>query len=74
MHDDIKAIMADVLNIDPDSIDESTSSDTVETWDSLAHINLVSALEQRFTVTLDVEEIEAMLSFTAIVETLERRI
>ncbi len=74
MQDEVKAIMADVLGIDPSSIDDSSSTDTIETWDSLAHINLVSALEQNFNVKLEVSEIETMISFSAIIETLEQRI
>ena len=74
MQDEVKAIMADVLGIDPSSIDDNSSTDTIETWDSLAHINLVSALEQNFNVKLEVSEIETMISFSAIIETLEQRI
>jgi len=74
MQDEVKAIMADVLGIDPSSIDDTSSTDTIETWDSLAHINLVSALEQNFNVKLEVSEIETMISFPAIIETLEQRI
>ena len=74
MQDEVKAIMADVLGIDPSSIDDTSSTDTIETWDSLAHINLVSALEQNFNVKLEVSEIETMISFSAIIETLEQRI
>jgi acyl carrier protein len=32
----------------------------------LAHINLITALEEEFDITFDVAEIESMLSFKAI--------
>jgi acyl carrier protein len=74
MHDEIKAIMADVLGIEPGMIDDSASMETIESWDSLAQINIVAALEQRFGVTFDVSEIETMLSYSIIVEMIESRI
>lgn len=73
MKDEIKAIMADVLGVDVDAIDESTSTENTETWDSVAHVNLIAALEQSFDVTFEIAEIEAIVSFGKIVEALQRR-
>lgn len=69
----IKEIMADVLNLDAKSIDETTAKDHIESWDSLNHINLVMAIEQEFQVSFDVSEIESMLSFGDIMEVLDRK-
>jgi len=66
--------MGDVLNLDPGSIDGSTSKDSTASWDSLSHINLIVALEQEFQVSFDVSEIESMLGYSDILETLERKI
>jgi acyl carrier protein len=70
----VKQVMADILGVDPDSIDVSTAKDSTATWDSLNHINLVVALEQEFQISFDVREIESMLSFPDILETLERKL
>ena len=45
MQDQGKQILADILDTSPDVIDEDTSMDNTERWDSLNHINLVTALE-----------------------------
>jgi acyl carrier protein len=74
MREEIKEIMADVLGIDPGMIDDSASMGTIESWDSLAQINIVAALEQHYGVTFEVSEIETMLSFPVIVEMVESRI
>jgi len=70
----VKQVMSDILNVNADSIDGSTSKDSTASWDSLSHINLIVALEQEFQISFDVSEIEAMLSFTDIVEILERKL
>ena len=74
MEDQIKQIMADVLDLDAGYIDESTSQDNTPNWDSLNHINLVFAFEQEFDTTFSPEEIEEMTSYLDVVETLERKL
>jgi acyl carrier protein len=67
VREQIKQIMADILDLDPDTIDESTTKDNTENWDSLSQIHLFVALEQEFNVSLEPAEIESMLSFTDII-------
>jgi len=47
----LKQVIADVLQINVSSIDDDTSVDTVESWDSLAHLNLILAIEERFDIS-----------------------
>jgi acyl carrier protein len=68
---DLKQVLADVFRISPDSIGESTSVDTVEKWDSLQHLNLVLALEERFDVSFTEEETVEILSYPLIRAVLE---
>jgi acyl carrier protein len=70
MEQKVREIMADILQLDPDAIEGSTSHDNTATWDSLNHINLITALEQEFGTTFDVGEIESMLSFDDILNVL----
>jgi acyl carrier protein len=70
----IKQIMADLLDLDAESVDESTTQDSTPTWDSLNHVNLIIALEQEFEVTFCPEEIEVMISFRDVLETLEKKL
>jgi acyl carrier protein len=74
MEDQIKQIMADILDVDPDSIDESTTRDNTPLWDSLNHINLIVSIEQELGLCFDPEEIELMVSFADILGTLERKL
>lgn len=74
MQEQIRQIMADILDLDPHTIDGSTTKDNTASWDSLNHINLVVALEQEFSVSFDLAEIESMLSFDDVVQTLERKL
>jgi acyl carrier protein len=66
LEDQVKQVMGDLLDLSPDSIDESTTQDNTDTWDSLSQINLLVALEQEFNLSFEPSEIESMRSFTDI--------
>ncbi len=61
--------MADLFQLDPARIDETASMDTIDAWDSANHISLVLALEDEFGISFDVSEIEAVTSFSDLVQT-----
>ena len=67
----IKQIMGDILRIHPEQIDGRTSMKRLDSWDSLSHIELIGALEQEFEITLDVDDIERMVSFVEIQNVLQ---
>ncbi len=74
MEERIKQIMADVLDLEPLSIDGDTAMDTIERWDSLTHINLCLTLEQDFQVSFSVSDMEAMLSYDDILRVLGEKL
>ena len=52
----LSAVISTVLNVDIGSIGPDSSRDTIESWDSLRHLNLILALEEEFGVTLPDED------------------
>jgi acyl carrier protein len=67
MEDRIKKVMSDVLNIDVSLINNETSPDNIENWDSLKHMNLIVALEEEFEIEFDDEEIVDSMNYALIV-------
>jgi len=59
---DLRQLMGDVFGVSPDEIDEDASIDTIEPWDSLKHLNLVLAIEERFGVSLTEQETVEILN------------
>lgn len=70
----IKSVMSDILNIPEELITEDTASDNTEGWDSANHIQLVVALEQEFSISFDVKEFEALLSYADIYDMVQSKI
>lgn len=52
----LKEVMATVLEIDAASIGAESNMDTIKSWDSLRHMNLVLALEDEFNIAIPDED------------------
>jgi acyl carrier protein len=70
----IRQIMADIFRLDPQQIDENTGMDNTPAWDSANHLNLVLALEEEFSISFDVTEIETMISFFDVTQAVAAKI
>lgn len=61
----VRSIASDIFGIPVDKITASSSPQTIENWDSIQHLNLVLALEEKFNLQLSPEEIEEIKSIGA---------
>jgi acyl carrier protein len=57
-----RSIVSTILQVPEARVTDDLSSDGVETWDSLNHINLIGAIEQEFGVTLPTENLGDFMS------------
>jgi len=62
MNDNIKIrnVFREVFDDDEMIILDSTSSNDIEDWDSVAHIKLVLSLEQEFSIRLTIDEVASI--------------
>lgn len=70
----VQEVAADVFNVPKDCIAGQSSPQNIDGWDSVQHLNLVLALEQRFAVQFPPEEIVQMKSIGDIVGLVEKRL
>lgn len=64
--DALKGVMATVLRVHPTEIGPEASTDTISSWDSLRHMNLILALEQEFGVSIPDEDTANLSSYALI--------
>jgi len=62
----LKKVLADVFKIEVTAVNEDTSVDTVERWDSLTHLNLILALESEFGVSFSEEQTVEIMNYPLI--------
>jgi acyl carrier protein len=67
-------IAADVLGVSTSSIGIDTTPADVETWDSLAQLNMLVAFEDEFAIQLEPEDLDLMTSLGAIAALVSSRL
>jgi acyl carrier protein len=55
----VNEIFNEILENDSIKLTESTTSDDVEEWDSLTHIQLIVAIEKKFKIRFTSSEMES---------------
>src|SRR5271170_7037004 len=68
----VRNIASDIFGIPAHQITAESSPQTIENWDSMQHLNLVLAVEEKFGVQFDPEEIERMKNVGAVVTLVEK--
>jgi len=66
MFERVRGIAADVLQVDQASVTAESSPQSIDSWDSVQHLNLVLALEEQFGVQFEPDEMDGMKSIGAI--------
>jgi acyl carrier protein len=68
----VRNVASDIFGIPVDKITADSSPETIENWDSMQHLNLVLALEEKFGVQLEPEDIEQMKNIGAVAALVEK--
>jgi len=69
----VRNVASDIFGIPADKITAESSPETIENWDSMQHLNLVLAIEEKFGVQFEPEDIEQMNNIGAVVTLVEKR-
>ena len=64
----VQDIFRDIFDVDDLVISNTTNSDEIEDWDSLNHINLVSAIEKEFKIQFALGELMTLKDVGAMVD------
>ena len=73
MEEKLKTVISNVFELTSDKIDESTTMESIEQWDSLKHMELIMAIEEKFGIVFETEEILEITSFTGIKDILRNK-
>ena len=72
--DKLNEIFQDVMDNDEIVVNDSSSSRDIDEWDSLAHIQLIIAIEKAFSVKISASEANKWENVGAMVDDLLERI
>lgn len=67
----IKDVMSAVFGEDVESLNDESSQDNIENWDSIKHLDLIVSLEDEFDISIPLEEVQNLRNFKMIKLTIE---
>lgn len=70
----LKEILIDVFDDENVTITETSSSDTIEEWDSLAHVQIVNCIQKSFGIKINAREMMDWDNVNDIIETISKKI
>jgi len=70
----LNEIFQDVFDDETIEVDEKTTADDIEDWDSLEHINLVVAIEKQFSMKFTMGEVTSMKNVGEMVDIILSRV
>ncbi len=62
----ILEVMSSVFEVELASLDEDSSVDNIENWDSIRHLYLILALEEEFNIAIPDEEVGNLVNYNLI--------
>ncbi len=71
MEEKVRKIMSSVFGISKDLINNESSPDNIENWDSLRHMNLIVSLEEEFGVSFSDDQMSELINYRLIILTLK---
>ncbi len=72
--EEVQKIFRKVFDDEQLEIRDSTYSGDIEDWDSLEHINLIVAMEKRFQLKFDIQEVGELENVGEMIDLIERRL
>ena len=70
----LNVVFRDVFDDDTIIVNDNTTSNDIEDWDSLEHINLIVAVEQEFNIKFKMNEVITMKNVGEMVDIIISRI
>ena len=74
LFDRVQDIFRDIFDEDDMIIEDKTSSDDVEGWDSFNHMNLVNAIEKEFEIRFALGELMALKDVGTMIDLMEDKL
>ena len=60
VYEQLNEVFRDVFDDDSITVNDATTSNDIEEWDSLEHINLIAAVEQEFGMRFSMGQVVSM--------------
>jgi len=70
----VQEIFRDVFDDETIALQDSTNSDDIDDWDSMNHINLVSAIEKKFSIRFALGELQTLNDVGSMIDLMMKKL
>lgn len=70
----LNGVFREVFDDEEIVVNDATTADDIEDWDSLEHINLIVAVEKEFHIKFNIGEVHSMENVGDMVNLIEKKI
>ena len=74
IYEQLNEVFQDVFDDEDITVNDETTADDIEDWDSLEHINLIVAVEKKFGIKFNMGEVNKFNNVGEMVDTIMTRI
>ena len=71
--EELQNIFVDVFDSEDLRINLETNASDIEGWDSLAHINLIAAIQEEYDIRFSMDDVTSMKSVNDMIEVIMRK-
>ncbi|WP_263352866.1 acyl carrier protein [Acidicapsa acidisoli] len=71
---DIQETFRDIFDDESLIITRESNASTVEDWDSLAHVNLVTAIEKKYKIKFALAELQSLKNVGDMIDLIEKKL
>lgn len=57
MIDELIELISEIIDLPIDEIDENTGPESTPEWDSLAHLSIIAAVEEKYKIKIEMNDI-----------------
>lgn len=72
LKEQVRAVIAEVLEIPVESLDYDAEMDQVEQWDSIHNVSILAALEDKFDVMFPEDDLFDLISVSAFADEISK--
>ncbi|MEI9951521.1 MAG: acyl carrier protein [Pseudomonadota bacterium] len=74
INEKLNGVFRDIFDVPELVVGDTTTANDVEGWDSLAHVDLIVAVESAFNVRFTTKEVKALANVGDFIRLIERRV
>ena len=74
VYENLNEVFCDVFDDEDIKVNDATTADDIEDWDSLEHINLVVAVEKKFNIKFNMGEVNSFKNVGEMVDIILKRV